>query len=142
MENGSEPATKADMQVLMASIQALTTHLQAVATDVQTIKGDIQGLETRFDQKLVALETRLNQKMEALEVNWNIRFHEFEHRMEEWCSDMEGRTMTTLYRLMDSGNKRLTEAERETAIIKERLAILEDRLLGVEKRLDTPPRAQ
>jgi hypothetical protein len=101
--------------------------VEVLKTDVQTIKGGLHGLETHFDQKI-----------EALEVNWNHRHHALEHRLEEWVSDMEGRIVTTVYRLMDGGNKRLTESERETAIIKERLAIIEDRLLGVEKRLDMP----
>jgi hypothetical protein len=33
----------------------------------------------------------------------------------------------------------LTGVERDSAIIKERLATLENRLLAIEQRLDTPP---
>jgi hypothetical protein len=47
-----------------------------------------------------------------------------------------------MYRLGEAGQQRLTAAERDAAALKDRMATLEERLLQVEKRLDTPPRAQ
>jgi hypothetical protein len=98
MENGNEPATKADLQTII-------DYLQALMGKVETLASGIQALEVRFDQKIETvnqalsekIETvnlALSQKIETQEVNWDLRFHAFEHRMELWGSDMEGRTMT------------------------------------------------
>src|SRR5439155_23566965 len=91
-------------------------------------RGDLQDLEARFDEKLEALEVRLD-----------TRLSEFERRMEQLFSVMEARVVTTIYRLGDAAQQRLTAAEREAAAIIERLAGLEQRLLDLEKRLDVPP---
>jgi outer membrane murein-binding lipoprotein Lpp len=141
MENGNEPATKADIQTITAYLQAVMAKVDTLATDVQGIKTDVHVLRSDFDQKLEALEARINQKIEDQDVNWNTRFLSFEHRMEQRVTEMEGRIIATVYRLMDSGNQRLTAAERDAMALKERMATLENRLLLIEQRLETPPRS-
>jgi chromosome segregation ATPase len=95
--------------------------------NVPATRGDLQELEARF-----------NEKLEALEVRLETHFHEFEHRIEQLFSVMEARVVSTVYRLGEAAQQRLTAAEREAAAFKERLATLEQRLLDLEKRLDLP----
>jgi hypothetical protein len=94
-------------------------------------KADLKALETRFDQKIEDLEVRMDN-----------RFLANEHRMEQLLLEQEGRMMTSLYRLLESGNLRLTQNKRETAAIKERLGLLEGRVLDLERRRDTPPKPE
>ena len=51
-------------------------------------KGDIEDLKGDLDE---------------FKVEVNTRFHAFEHRMEELFHEMEGRILTTIYRLGESG---------------------------------------
>ena len=54
---------------------------------------------------------------------------------------MRTEIVSSVYRLAKSGHLRLNGEEIATADIKERLATIDNRLLGVEQRLDTPPRS-
>src|SRR5205823_3893322 len=83
-------------------------------------RGDLQDLEAR-------LEARFDEKLEAMEVRLDTRLSEFERRIEQLFSVMEARVVTTIYRLGDAAQQRLTAAEREAAAIIERLAGLEQR---------------
>ena len=95
---------------------------------------------TRGD--LANLRGELKGDIEDFKVEVNTRFHEFEHRMEQLLHDMEGRIITSNYRLADSINARLTQEERESVSFKSRLAIIEDRLTDLERRVNMPPQAQ
>jgi DNA repair exonuclease SbcCD ATPase subunit len=89
----------------------------------------------------LTVANRLDRRFESIAVRFDQRFNALELRVEQLLSEMESRILAAVYRLVESRNKRLTETERETAAIKERLATLEERLTDVEKRLDLPPQA-
>jgi SMC interacting uncharacterized protein involved in chromosome segregation len=98
---------------------------------------------TELREELTALESRIDGKLEDFKVEVNTRFHSFEHRMEQLLHDMEGRIITSTYRVAESLQARLTEEERESVSLKTRLGIMEARLLELEKRVNMPPgRAQ
>jgi SMC interacting uncharacterized protein involved in chromosome segregation len=89
--------------------------------------------------ELAGIET----KLEDFKVEVNTWFHSFEHRMEQLLHDMEGRIITSTYRVAESLQARLTEEERESVSLKTRMGIMETRLLELEKRVNMPPgRAQ
>ena len=79
--------------------------------------------------------------IEHFKVEVNLRFQAFEHRMEQLLSDMEGRIITSHYRLAESMQQRIKQAEGNQAAFNARLATIEERLLEVEKRLNIPPAA-
>jgi hypothetical protein len=79
--------------------------------------------------------------LEDFKVEVNARFEAFEHRMEQFLSDMEGRIITSNYRLAESMQQRIKQGEGNQAAFNARLASLEERLLEIEKRLNLPPAA-
>jgi hypothetical protein len=90
---------------------------------------------------LVELRSELKGDLEDYKVETNLRFQAFEHRMEQFLSDMEGRIITSNYRLAESMLQRIKQGEGNQAAFNARLATLEERLLEVEKRLNIPPAA-
>lgn len=77
--------------------------------------------------------------LENFRVEVNARFHEFEHRMEQFILDAEGRIITSNYRLAESIQQRLNQTEGNQGAIIARLATLDTRITEVEKRLNMPP---
>jgi hypothetical protein len=76
--------------------------------------------------------------LENFKIEVNARFETFEHRMEQFLSDMEGRIITSTYRLAESMQQRIKQNEGNQAAFNARLATLEERLTEVEKRLNLP----
>jgi hypothetical protein len=66
---------------------------------------------------------------------------EMEARMQKPIAETADRITAAICNAFEPFFKRLNGVECEIASIKDRVAPLEDRLLGVEKRLDTPPHA-
>ena len=63
--------------------------------------------------------------LEGLKVEVNTRFEAFDHRMEQFLSDMEGRIITSNYRLAESMLQRIKQGESNQAAFNARLATLE-----------------
>lgn len=55
--------------------------------------------------------------------------------------DSETRLLQTFCSFAETNQRRLTDAERESFALKDRLASVESRLTEVEKRLNMPPAA-
>ena len=83
------------------------------------------------DQNLEILCTELRRDLATLESGLDTKLREFERRMEVHLEEMQGKMMTAIYRLAD--------VERSDAMMKQRLATLEERLTELEKRLNIPP---
>jgi division protein CdvB (Snf7/Vps24/ESCRT-III family) len=64
-----------------------------------------------------------------------------EERVVETMRDIQTEMLKAFYSFAETNQKRLTEAEREAAALKDRLATVESRLMEVEKRLNMPPAA-
>ena len=79
--------------------------------------------------------------LEDFKIEVNTRFESFEHRLEQFLLDMEGRIITSNYRLAESMQQRIKQGEGNQAAFSARLSTLEERLLEVEKRLNMPPAA-
>ena len=90
---------------------------------------------------LTQLRSEMKGDLEDFKVEVNTRFEAFEHRMEHFLSDMEGRIITSNYRLAESMLQRIKQGEGNQAAFNARLATLEERLLEVERRLNMPPAA-
>jgi hypothetical protein len=59
----------------------------------------------------------------------------------ERIDDTQTKMLQAFYTFAESNQKRLTENERDTSGVKDRLAILESRVTEIEKRLNLPPAA-
>src|SRR4051794_1481236 len=77
--------------------------------------------------------------LEDFRVEFKIRFDAFEHRVEQLLADMEGRIITSNYRLAESMQQRMMQNEGNQAAFNARLATLEERITELEMRLNTPP---
>jgi predicted nucleic acid-binding Zn-ribbon protein len=76
-------------------------------------KGDIQQLRTEMNHQYNDLVERI--------------------------SDSETKLLQAFYTYAESNQKRVASIEMESAGLKSRLSTIEDRLTGVEKRLNMPP---
>jgi hypothetical protein len=103
----------------------------ATKADLAQLKTEMRA-EMRADMRadMTVLEDRLTEKMTG-----------FQDQLTENMRDMETRLLNAFYGYAASDQKRTGELERESAGIKDRLAILELRVTEVEKRLNTPPAA-
>ena len=78
--------------------------------------------------------------LEDFKVEVNTRFEQFEHRIESLLEEMQGHILTSIYRLAESSQQRLTQAESNQSAFNVRLGTLEQRLTELEKRFGVPPR--
>jgi len=85
------------------------------------------------------LSQELRQEMMDLKLAVNTRLQEFEQRVEQQLGEVGARIVTTVFQLAEALQSRLTDVERSDATLKHRLAMLEERLTELEKRLNIPP---
>jgi len=85
------------------------------------------------------LAQELRQEMIDLKLAVNTRLQELEQRVEQQLGDVGTRIVTTVFQLAEALQSRLTDVERSDATLKHRLAMLEERLTELEKRLNIPP---
>jgi len=88
--------------------------------------------KTDFDE----LAEDLRQGITDLKLSLSTRIGEFEQRMEQQLGDVASRLLTTVFQLAEALQSRLTDVERSDANVKHRLAMLEERLTELEKRLN------
>ena len=91
--------------------------------------------KTDFDD----LGQELRQEMIDLKLAVNTRLQEFEQRVEQQLGEIGTRIVTTVFQIAEALQSRLTDVERSDATLKHRLAMLEERLTELEKRLNIPP---
>jgi uncharacterized protein (DUF342 family) len=114
------PATKADV---IALEERLRTDMASLEGRLRT---DMASLEERLRTDMASLEERLLQKMDD---------------QTEKFRDMQTEMLKAFYAFAETNQARLTATERDTAALKERMSMMEARLIQVEKRLNMPPAA-
>src|SRR5262245_29093867 len=92
---------------------------------------------TRAD--FAELGEEIRQGMSDLKLAVNTRIHEFEQRADQQLGDIATRLLTTIFHLAEALQSRLMDVERSDANVKHRLAMLEERLTELEKKLALPP---
>jgi hypothetical protein len=106
--------------------------------DEPATKGDIEDLKQELKQELKEeFKQELKQELAIVRSEMQHMYNDMVERM----SDIETKLLKAFYTFAESNQKRLSETERENAGLKERLSILETRMLAVEKRLNMPPAA-
>jgi hypothetical protein len=87
-------------------------------------KGDIAYLETRLDQRIEMLRTEVQHGYNDLR---------------ESIRDSQTELLKAFYSFGQSNSKRFAELEGNEAAIRSRLGTIEDRLMELERRVNTPP---
>ena len=80
----------------------------------------------------------LGDVMEALE-RLNSRFDVFQGKVETDLAAVAESILSNVFRLAEALQSRVTDLERSDANLKHRLAMLEERLTELEKKLNLPP---
>ena len=79
-------------------------------------------------------------ELEELKAEVIARFDAFEQRVENLLQQAEEKILTAVFRLAETMQQRLIQAEATQAAFNIRLATLEERITELEKRLSMPPR--
>jgi hypothetical protein len=116
--NGDSPATKHDLEQLRSEV-----------------KQDLEQLRSEVKQDLVQHRSEVKQEFEQVRSEAN-HIHD---DLVERIRDSETRLLQAFYSFADANNKRLVQGEAATALVISRITTLEDRVLGLEKRLNIPP---
>jgi hypothetical protein len=130
--DSNTPATKADLFALEERLKAGSIALEERLKEAT--KADLIALEERLKTESIALEERLNSDMTAREQ----RLHQKMDELTENFRDMRTEMLKAFYAFAETNQARLTATERETAALKERMSMMESRLIQVEKRLNMP----
>jgi ElaB/YqjD/DUF883 family membrane-anchored ribosome-binding protein len=117
MENGNQPATKADLQQLRSDT-----------------KQDLQQL--RFDTKhdLEQLRSDTKQDLEQL----RSEFHHGFDDLKEVFRDSQTELLKAFYSFTESNHQRVTQIEGNQATLIARVGTLEQRITELEKKINFP----
>jgi hypothetical protein len=103
--------------------------------DSPATKHDLEQLRSDVKQDLEQLRSEVKQEFEQVRSEANHMHDDLVERI----SDSETRLLQAFYSFADANNKRLVQGEAATALVISRITTLEDRVLGLEKRLNIPP---
>jgi len=78
--------------------------------------------------------------LDEIKTELSARFETFENRMETLLQQAEEKVLNAVFRLAETMQQRLIQAEAAQAAFNMRLATLEERITELEKRLSLPPR--
>jgi MoxR-like ATPase len=123
----------------------MTAGIDSVKADLGTATSSVR---TDFGTAISSVRADLNTSVSSLRADVNTAVEqlrsEAEHRyadLVERMNDGETRLLKAFYAFAESNQKRLDNVEANDVSLQRRVAILEDRLLSVEKRLNMPPAA-
>ena len=117
MTNGSEAATKQD---LVALEERLTERISEAVRDSEGRMGEaIRDSESRMGEAI----------------------RESQEKLSEAIHDSETRLLKAFYGFVQTNEKRIETVDDLTLLLKQRLDIVEKRLVEVEMRVNLPPAA-
>ena len=128
------PATKGDIVALGENLRALLKE------DLGRIERRFDAVDQRFDavdQRFDRLEHRLKEEFHEIEVKLTKRMDDFAASLEEEIRDSQTDVLKAMVTTQEANLARFKGFET----LRERMAILERRLLEIEVRLRIPPAA-
>ncbi len=128
------PATKGDIVALGENLRALLKE------DLGRIERRFDAVDQRFDavdQRFDRLEHRLKEEFHEIEVKLTKRMDDFAASLEEEIRDSQTEVLKAMVTTQEANLARFKDFET----LRERMAILERRLLEIEVRLRIPPAA-
>lgn len=116
--------------------QEIQAIVRAASEDIKVAIGD---LETRFTEKLQGTEARFAEKLQGTETRFTEKLQETESRIRENIHDTETRLLRGFYDHSRSSETRMRKLEADhhnlDTAATQRLALLEQKVLELEKRL-------
>ena len=135
MDADQSPITKSDLVNFQTR---LFTILQEKFT---ALEDQFAASEQRTAEKLAALEQRTAEKLAALERHMQQQFAAADLHMREHVETVETRLLTAFQQWAVPVNGRLRRLETVDTLANERLVMIEERLMTIEKRLGPPKEA-
>ncbi len=123
MENGHEPASKQDVEVLRSDVELLRSDVRSELAQVRS--------EARSEFAQVRSE------MEQL----GSEVHHGYDDLKETMRDVQTEILQAFYGYTQTTDAKLREGEQSDMALRQRLTAVESRILEVEKRLNMPPAA-
>jgi len=121
MDNDQAPPTKGDIRALKSDVEALGVEIK---TDLRAeFKAEFAAFDQRLEGRLDVREQRILDTVGGM------------------IHDSETKLLQAFYSYAEGNNRRLNQVDGNSAIFLNRLGIVEERLLQVEKRLNFPPTA-
>lgn len=121
MENGHEPATKADITLLRSELTLLG--------------GQLRSEVTQLGEQLRSEVTQLGEQLRSESQ------HQYDD-LKETMRDGQTELLKAFYSFAKSTELKLKETEIDDMMLRERLSAVEMRLLEVERRLNLPGQPQ
>jgi chromosome segregation ATPase len=141
MENGHEPASKADISALKADTSALKADTSALKADTSALKADTSALKADISTLKADIRTvraELDEKIEMVRAEMNHGYHD----LKETLRDVQTEILKAFYGYTQTTDVKLKEGETSDIGLRQRLTVVESRLLEVERRLNMPPQPQ
>lgn len=97
-------------------------------------KEQIADLHTEVKQQITDLRTEMKEQIDMV----RSEIHHIYDDLRETIHDGQTNLLQAFYSFAQSNQTRLTESERETATLKERMALYEQRLFDLERKVNFP----
>lgn len=97
-------------------------------------KGDIEDLRSEMKEQIGTIRSEMQDSAGMLRSEMQHMHDDFL----EQASDRETRLLQAFYAFAQSNQERLTQAERDAASLKERMALYEQRLTDLERKVNFP----
>lgn len=100
-------------------------------------KGDIADLRSELTESIDQLRLDTNERFDQLRSEMSHGYNDIVERIH----DSQTAVLKAFYSYAEGNNKRVAELEDDGGAVRRRLAVIEDRILAVEMRLNMPPAA-
>jgi cell division septum initiation protein DivIVA len=127
-DDRNAPLTKGD---LLEALNVVVTQLR------QEIKNEIAQLRAEMKQEIAQLRAEMKQEIAQLRAEAQ---HQYDHLMEA-IRDSQTEALKAFYSYAQTTDIKLKDSAAADASLRERVAIIESRLLEVERRLLMPPQS-
>ena len=173
-DDRNAPATKGDIEDLRTKVTDLRTEVKDLRTEVKDLRTEVKDLRTEVKAELTDLraevkadltDLRAEVKAELTDLRAEVKEQistvrseiteqaamirsEMQHTfddLKETIHDAQTGLLQAFYSFAESNQTRLTQAEKDSAALKERMALYEQRLTDLERKVNfpnNPPRTQ
>ena len=141
MENGQEPATKQDVfGAVKASEERVIERVTGMLTaSEERVIGRVTGMLTASEERVIGRVTgMLTASEERVIGTVTGMLTASEERLTEVMRDIQTEMLKAFYSFTESNHARVTDNERESAALKDRLGILEKRITDLERKVNFP----
>ena len=138
MEDRNAPVTKSDIAQLSEKFEQLRSESDKKFEQLRSESDKkFEQLRSESDKRFEQLRSESKENFEQLRSEVNHGYNDIVERIH----DSQTELLRAFYGYAQGNNKRVAELEGNEGAFRSRLATIEDRILEVERRLNTPPAA-